>query len=274
MMHKSGVLVVAPTATVGEALESMVAAEVGSVLVASLQDEILGIVTERDVLKHWKSLSKEGFSRQPVTKIMTQPVFCLLSHELHKAVLVMLERKIRHIPILGAKKALIGVMSIRDVLQNYHLYSLPQNQIPSLNPIDPKPSTKRIPINLVSPTSGLETILNELFGSQLEFNVKSDAQEFINSKDFTDLQTEPVFVDVDGVPKLAWQNMVKALIAGLPAKQPRLFIFMSPNSHAQEEIDSLRAVSTKLHWHVYTRPVPIAALVNDLAALKLPKPQK
>lgn len=270
MLNKSGVHIVEPKETVGDTLSGMVAADVGSVLVLS-DDQVVGIVTERDVLKHWKDLSNPNFSKQPITKIMTAPVFCLLSHEIHRAATVMLERKIRHIPILGSEKKLIGIMSIRDVLRNYHLYSRPKAIAPSLNPLAPNATGKKRALHLLAPTLGLDKILSDLFGQHFEFRVWDDAQMFLNSSEFKELGNAPLFLDIDKMPKNTLQDLLRIILSNIATKQPRLFVFLSLHAHGETEVEALREISKKVNWHVYARPVSIAALINDLAELKLAK---
>ena len=105
-----------PTASVREAAGIMTRANCGSVLIVEPPDALLGIVTERDLMTRVlaKGLDPE---RTSVRDIMTPNPLCVPPEtKISDAVVIMLERGFRHLPIRGPGSRILGVFSIRDAL--------------------------------------------------------------------------------------------------------------------------------------------------------------
>ncbi len=102
--------------SVGEAIELMIEKDTGCVVVLT-HGEPKGIFTERDVLK--RVATKEIDTRKtPVREVMTSNLVTLPHTALIGKVLEeMYKRRFRHMLILGDKKQLAGIVSMRDVLR-------------------------------------------------------------------------------------------------------------------------------------------------------------
>ncbi|MDB5872931.1 MAG: putative signal transduction protein with domain [Ramlibacter sp.] len=115
MSHKH-VLSLGPTASVWEAACVMTRANCGSVLVMEPPDALLGIVTERDLMTRVlaKALNPE---KTQVSAVMTPNPQCVGPETtVSDAVVIMLERGFRHLPIVGPGSKVLGVFSVRDAL--------------------------------------------------------------------------------------------------------------------------------------------------------------
>lgn len=74
-----------------------------------------GIVSERDVIRALSDESADVRSMK-VEQLMTTPVFtCSLQATLQEAMTMMIERRIRHVPVVDADK-LVGILSIGDLV--------------------------------------------------------------------------------------------------------------------------------------------------------------
>ncbi len=105
---------VEPTATVQLAVARMLEAEVGGVVVCEDGGRLVGIFTERDVLR----LAGEGphFGESLVRDVMTpRPVTLQADDDLLAAAGLMGERRIRHVPVVQGEHVL-GMIGIRDLL--------------------------------------------------------------------------------------------------------------------------------------------------------------
>jgi CBS domain-containing protein len=110
------VLTLGPQASVREAAGVMTRANCGSVLIMEPPDILLGIVTERDLMTRVlaKALDPE---RTTVREVMTPKPICVPPEmPVSDAVLIMIERGFRHLPILGPARQILGVFSVRDAL--------------------------------------------------------------------------------------------------------------------------------------------------------------
>jgi CBS domain-containing protein len=113
---KRHVLSLAPHANVWEAACAMTRANCGSVLVMEPPDKLLGIVTERDLMTRVLARALDPQKTQ-LSQIMTPHPQCVTPEtKASDAVLIMIERGFRHLPIVGADRKILGVFSIRDAL--------------------------------------------------------------------------------------------------------------------------------------------------------------
>ena len=109
--------VVAPEATVLEAVERMAEHGVGGVAVVE-NDELVGIFTERDVMLR-VVLRLRDPKTTPVRDVMTSPVETASDDMPEEDALVyMVERHVRHLPIVGSDGRLKSILSIRNVLEH------------------------------------------------------------------------------------------------------------------------------------------------------------
>ena len=109
------VVSIGPNASVREAAGVMTRANCGSVLIMSPPATLLGIVTERDLMTRVlaKGLDPE---RTTTHDIMTPNPTCVPPETLvSDAVVIMLERGFRHLPIVQGQR-ILGVFSLRDAL--------------------------------------------------------------------------------------------------------------------------------------------------------------
>lgn len=111
---KGGSIVgLAPDATVLEAAELMSERRIGSVLVID-SDQLIGIVTERDVLRHVVAAQRDP-AATTLAEIMTSPVACAVPEtELDEIRAVMRQRRLSHVPVLDGERV-IGMVSIGDL---------------------------------------------------------------------------------------------------------------------------------------------------------------
>lgn len=105
-----------PEASVHEAACAMTAANCGSALVVDLAGSLLGIVTERDLMTRVIARSLDPAATR-VSQVMTAHPRCIgPDARVEDAVLVMIERGFRHLPILSPDGRLMGVFSMRDAM--------------------------------------------------------------------------------------------------------------------------------------------------------------
>jgi signal-transduction protein with cAMP-binding, CBS, and nucleotidyltransferase domain len=115
MSHKH-VLSLGPNASVWEAACVMTKANCGSVLIVDTSGQMQGIVTERDLMT--RVLAKARNPEQTkVSEVMTKnPITVEPEMLVADAVLIMLERGFRHLPIVATGGKILGVFSARDAL--------------------------------------------------------------------------------------------------------------------------------------------------------------
>jgi CBS domain-containing protein len=102
-------------ASVIDAVRTMVGANVGSLLVTE-DDEIVGIVTERDYLRR-VALEDRDENEAAVREIMSGPLVVVgLDTTVEECMALMTERRIRHLPVVDEEKV-VGLVSIGDLVK-------------------------------------------------------------------------------------------------------------------------------------------------------------
>src|SRR3954469_17119053 len=105
------VLTVEPSDTIGEAAEKMHAAYVGAVVVVEDMVRIVGIITERDLLRAVAQRARAAEAR--VRNWMTEnPLTVEPETTVEDAAQIMFDRNFRHVPVVKDGRPL-GIVSLR-----------------------------------------------------------------------------------------------------------------------------------------------------------------
>jgi CBS domain-containing protein len=116
VMNKS-VVTVDPTASIGEAAEKMIEAGVGAVVVMEDLVRIVGIVTERDLMRAVAQRARAAEAK--VRQWMTESVVTIEPDtEIHDAAKMMFEKNFRHLPVVNKEGRLMGIASLRRLSQH------------------------------------------------------------------------------------------------------------------------------------------------------------
>ncbi|GII76959.1 histidine kinase [Sphaerisporangium rufum] len=113
----SGVTTVRPEATVQELLAMLAEHNIGAVVVSEDGAAILGIVSERDVVRRLHQRGP-GVLQETVSTIMSTPVrTCEPEAEVEGLRKTMTEHRVRHLPVTSDGR-LVGIVSIGDVVKS------------------------------------------------------------------------------------------------------------------------------------------------------------
>ncbi len=115
LANQTEVLAVGPTATVLDALKLMAVHNVGAVLVVE-GGKLIGILTERDYARKVALQGKRSVDT-PVRDVMSTSVITIEPDwRADQCMVLMDEKRIRHLPVLDGER-LLGVVSIRDAVR-------------------------------------------------------------------------------------------------------------------------------------------------------------
>jgi CBS domain-containing protein len=107
---------IGPDSSAAEAIELMVARRVGAVAVVDA-NRVIGIFTERDVLRKL-AISGRDPGAVPVRELMTAPVEVISPDTFAGDALgMMVDHHFRHLPIVDSSGKLLGLLSVRNLLQ-------------------------------------------------------------------------------------------------------------------------------------------------------------
>jgi CBS domain-containing protein len=110
------VVSVEPNATLSAAVALLAAKRIGAVLVLGVDHRIVGILSERDIVR---ALAERGAGAldEPVSRVMTRKVSTCTEGETIASIMErMTEGKFRHVPVVEQGR-LVGMVSIGDVVK-------------------------------------------------------------------------------------------------------------------------------------------------------------
>ncbi|WP_460395704.1 CBS domain-containing protein [Actinophytocola sediminis] len=118
LRHKGSEVVTAvPELSVSGLLEDLSRHNVGAIVVVDQTGILVGIVSERDVVRQLNERGAE-LLHAPIAEIMTtQVVTCGPGEAVTRLAAIMTERRIRHMPVV-ADGQLVGLVSIGDVVRS------------------------------------------------------------------------------------------------------------------------------------------------------------
>ena len=115
----TAVATIAPTATVRELVTALREHNIGAAVVTTDGDAVVGIVSERDVVRKLDSDLAVDLLDARVDEIMTRDVLtCGPDDTVDSLAETMTERRIRHMPVLDHGR-LAGIVSIGDVVKSH-----------------------------------------------------------------------------------------------------------------------------------------------------------
>jgi CBS domain-containing protein len=107
---------VLPTTSVNEAVTLLAKNRIGAVVVADEQYRVLGIISERDIVRILATQGSVAMD-EPVGEHMTRPVTtCAEHHSIDWLMSEMTSRRFRHMPVTDQGR-LAGIVSIGDVVK-------------------------------------------------------------------------------------------------------------------------------------------------------------
>ena len=117
LIAKGGrVVATGPEATVADAIATLVSHNIGSLPIVDAQGYLLGIFSERDILRGLH-LQGEAFRSVKVADVMTRdPIFCEPCDDVEEVMAKMSERHVAKVPVLDGDR-LVGVVSVGDVIK-------------------------------------------------------------------------------------------------------------------------------------------------------------
>jgi CBS domain-containing protein len=110
---------ITPDATIKELSQSLAELKIGALVVSSDGVNILGIVSERDIVQALPSHMHE-IEKIHVRDIMTVNVMtCEKDTTIAQLMVLMTEKRIRHVPVVDESGSLMSIISIGDVVKSY-----------------------------------------------------------------------------------------------------------------------------------------------------------
>lgn len=110
--------IVSPDDSVQSAVELMVENDQGSVIVTDADDKVVGIFTERDLLRRYLT-SQDKFLYLKVSEVMSSPVTTVTPDTtIADALALMNKKNVRRLPVVDENGRMIGFISWMEMFRN------------------------------------------------------------------------------------------------------------------------------------------------------------
>jgi CBS domain-containing protein len=253
----SNVVFVNQDALIQDVVLEMIKNNISSVLVEEPNGQIVGIITERDIVRKFTLLDMGDKLTRTVSTIMTRPVaFVQLEDFREQIVKLHLEQRIRHFPVLSAKEAkrdnLVGIISITDVARFYMLEDKDRKQAQA-----PAKTTSKPTVGVLTSTRSFTNSYVALF-NKLGFDTKevTDLHQFAsdhNAEKFT------LILDMDGYADKDIHNLIPVAVKAkfhliLTTSKPSLIpVFKKYMNQERQEIAMKPIDISYLSWLILNK---------------------
>lgn len=204
--------VVPETKSVAECIVLMNQHSIGALMIVSplRDDELVGVFTERDLIKHFEVLHMGFLWDRPVKAFMTRQLFTVGPGAVHQAPILMAKHKIRHIPVTrseGGWERLLGLISMRDLFQ-HSAESLARNASASrADPLPDKRSTKIA--GVVTEDPAVLSLIDHSLGLSRHLVMKAIVGSEDPAAQADQLsQLDGILLDIDGLDRPTWEEIV------------------------------------------------------------------
>ena len=115
--------------SIHDCIEMMKNQNVGAILVISDDEtqKLIGIFTERDLVRTIKLVDEGKHLTKPIRTVMTKNVKTIDISDMHSAIEIMIKNGFRHLPVLAKDKngvtRIMGVVSMRDLMRKINITS-------------------------------------------------------------------------------------------------------------------------------------------------------
>lgn len=111
------VVAVAPQDSVASISRTLAQHRIGAVLVVETDGVVLGIVSERDIVRAMAGMG-EAVTRMTAGQLMTRVLHTVTPRSsVQEALQIMTDRRVRHLPVLEEDGTLAGMVSIGDLVK-------------------------------------------------------------------------------------------------------------------------------------------------------------
>lgn len=260
-LQPSPALCVPAHTPIGECVRLMKSRDVGSLLIMnqSRPEELAGIFTERDLLKWIDEIQHGGHWDKPVAHLMSRPVVTLPIERFEEAPQLMLERRIRHLPITS-RGSLLGVVSMRDLLAR----ELQLTRDKNAEKLTRRARKKHVVFLCDgSPEHKAESRTlakwSKVFWETRP--VPANLEELSETAD--ELETSDLaIVDLDGIAPGHWTPLLREI--NRRKDSPPLILMLTERSHPQAAVKALRTLSSSGKWPVFAKPISMMGFLASL----------
>lgn len=263
MFYPSRAIIVRADTSILDCVRLMKENDVGSVLVVSdnSKQELVGIFTERDLLKKTDVVIEGSHWSRPVRTVMTSPIQTIDVSKISEAPKIMLQNGFRHIPVVYQDKTgichIAGVVSMRDLFRLLYMQNPAVFDSAKLKSQAVKSS---VPVLVLSQDEAFLKLLQRLFSSfKKENNLKifSKPEELLVKNNQISDHNKMMIVDLDNIFSKKWLAVIKNIKQTL--KPSLVIIIFNGQMHSRASLEPIYQMAKEERFVVYSKPMNILA---------------
>jgi CBS domain-containing protein len=262
-LRPSPAIVVPADMQIGDAIRKMRHHDVGSLLVVrEIQPhDLVGIFTERDLIRKIDEIQHGGYWDKGIASIMTKPVISISVFELKKAPELMNRCHIRHLPVVymdeNEQSHIVGVVSMRDLFQSYYESGV-KSSLERSSGFQPKIGLACL--NELS-VGMLRTILSQ--GGKANIIELNPDDLLDNFKNFlVSERVDLLVVDLDFVAPARWARFLQAL--NHEPSAPTCVLLFTPDLHEAKNTVILNKLSEAGKITAFAKPINVLVFLQKL----------
>ena len=213
-----------------DVVKEMIDKKISSVLVEDDKENIVGIITERDIVRKFTLLEVEDKLNRTVATIMSRPVEFVQVKDVHKQIVKLhLDKRIRHFPVLSAKEPkkenLIGIVSITDVARNYMIeeQAKASGKQPATGGVQEAASASPILGVMASNRNLVNTYIEIFKGLGFSAQEVPDLHKFAGA---ADAANKALILDLDGFHDAQVHELLPAVV------KSKVFLVLTTSKHS------------------------------------------
>lgn len=268
-VRPSTAIVVYVNTPIGDCIRKMRDHGVGSVLVVDYSEPcgLLGIFTERDLVKRIDEIQHGNHWEKAIATVMQAPVVTVSLYELHRASEIMLKHNFRHLPVVYTDKdaqiRVAGVISMRDLFRKAIQEQTEKHSEEASSGKEMGTSLRReLFIGIISKTDDSGELLKWVFSQGGKANLKNFPMaqwaEAKGRKPYVDI----LVLDIDRHDPNLWAKCLRTLNS---AEQPRFVIVVfNPALHEKKNIQIIRKLAENGRFAAFAKPINVLEILNQV----------
>jgi CBS domain-containing protein len=254
----STALMVKPDTPIIECIRTMNSNGYGAILVSdSTGKHLAGIFTERDLLKWAEKIEEASGWKKPVFLLMSKPVLTIGIDDLNHAAEIMLEKGIRHLPVIhqdpDTQELIIGMISMRDILKNT-VNSKKYSRTDLIRPIH---------VGIYSKSKGFRQLLWKMCAER----GNTTPQDLSHEAPADEIQAalknlDYAIMDLDYLAIEQWSPILKAI--NLMKDSPQIILTFNPGIHTETERNTLTQLGLSGRFTAFMKPINLYSMMDQL----------
>ncbi|NUM89032.1 MAG: CBS domain-containing protein [Bdellovibrionales bacterium] len=259
--------------SIGECVRIMRESNVGSVVIVSdnTREEVVGIFTERDLLRHIELIQRGRFWDKSVRTVMTKNVVTITADQIPDAARLMLKHRFRHLPVvaeINGTRKLVGVLSMRDLFKTL-LERYSRDVLHAVMPVFPD-NKLGVPAELgvLSKHAAVNKFLKDTFSATPHVLVRRISPRYLQNQAALIsgiYRLKTLVFDIDNLKADRWGPILRQVNSD--AATPHVIVLFDPALHDAKERLVLERLGASPKFTVMQKPIDLGALFRKMAEL-------